>query len=400
MDKLNIAFYTDTYLPAIDGVVSSIINFRKELEKRGHRTYVFSTCKIGAPKPRDKGVFLYPGLDFKPYPQYNMAIFPYNSISQLRKLDIDLIHAHTPLVMGFAGLISARLGRYPLVGSYHTVINNRTVIDDYYPKNRQLKRFTKKYMLKYLQFFYRRCNATTVPSNAVAGMLHRYGGIENISVVPNSVDLSLFNSKVSGTAARERLGIRQKEKMVLYLGRISKEKKIETMLRAAASLTKRRNDIKFIIGGRGPAESYYRDMARRLGIQRHVRFIGHVERSALPGIYAAADLLCLPSTFETQGIVSLEAMATGTPVVGANYLALSELIKNGKNGEKFPPGDYMACARKIEKVLNDSSPYIRNTLSTANEFSVEKVTDRLLGVYDLVLSNYNGNNNGVFTERR
>lgn len=396
MNKLGIAFYTDSYLPAVDGVVSSILNFRAELERRGHTVYIFSSRKLNSEKQNAKNVFLYPGLDFKPYPQYSMAIFPYSSISKLKELNVDLIHAHTPLFMGFAGLMCAKLGRYPIVGSYHTVINNRAVINDYYPKNKQLKRFTSKYMLKYIQFFYRRCNATTAPSNAIAEMLRNYGGISNIRIVPNSIDLKVFNPKVDGSRMRNSLRIRDKEKMVLYLGRLSREKKIEVMLRAAAVITKKRDDVKFIIGGAGPAEQYYKNMAKRLGIQRHVRFLGHIEREALPTLYAASDVLCLPSTFETQGIVSLEAMATGKPVVGANYLALSELIKNGKNGEKFQPGDYLGCAGKIEKVLNDSSPYIRDALSTAKDFSVEKVTDRLLDVYDLVLSNYNGG----FTDRQ
>lgn len=390
MDKLHIAFYTDTYLPAIDGVVTSILNFRKELESRGHTVSIFSSCKIGAEKRRSKNVFLYPGIDFKPYPQYSMAIFPYNSLSTLKKLNIDLIHAHTPLVMGFAGLISSKLGRYPIVGSYHTVVNNRTVINDYYPKNEQLKKLTAKYMLKYIQFFYRRCNATTVPSKTMEKKLRNYGGIPNIKVVPNSIDLSTFNMDVDGSGMRRHLKIKERENVVLYLGRLSKEKRIEVFLKAAKVLLKKRNDTKFIIGGSGPAESYYKHLAKSLGIQGQVRFLGHVERKYLPHLYAASDLLCLPSTFETQGIVSLEAMATGKPVVGANYLALSELIKDGRNGEKFRPGDYLDCSKKIEKVLNDSAQYIPYTQSTAKEFSVEKVTDRLLDVYNLVLTRYNG----------
>ncbi len=390
MESLKIAFYTDTYLPAIDGVVSSILNFRRELERRGHSVYIISSCKIGAPKPKSGKVLLYPGIDFKPYPQYSMALFPYNSIVKLKTLGIDLIHAHTPLVMGFAGLMSAKLGRYPLVGSYHTMINNKSVVNDYYPKNKQLKKLTSMYMLRYIQFFYRRCNATTAPSEAVAEMLRRYGSIPNISVVPNSIDLQRFNPKVDGSSMRQRLGIKDSEGMVLYLGRLSKEKRIEVMLKAAAHLLKSRKDIKFVIGGSGPAEHHYMQIAKKLNLGKSVVFLGKVDRAALPHLYAASDLLCLPSTFETQGIVSLESMATGTPVVGADYLALSELIRSGKNGEKFNPGDYLGCARKIEKVLNDSSPYISETLKTAKDFSVEKVTGKLLGVYDSVLSEYNG----------
>ncbi len=398
MKNLGIAFYTDTYLPATDGVVSSILNFRKELERRGHRVYVFSSFKIGSERMKARNVFLYPGLDFKPYPQYSLALFPYNSTTELKKHRIDLIHAHTPMVMGFAGLVSAKLGKYPLVGSYHTMVDNKAVIRDYYPKNRQLRRFTSKYIRRYIQFFYKRCNATTVPSKVVAEMLGRYAGIGNIFVVPNSIDLKVFNTKVSGTQTRKFLNIGGREKVVLYLGRLSREKKIEVMLKAAAAMAKNNNSARFLIGGTGPAEAYYKALAKRLGLQKSVRFLGYVERKALPGLYAASDLLCLPSTFETQGIVSLEAMATGKPVVGANYLALAELIKDGKNGEKFMPGDYLGCARKIGKVLNNPSLYIRETVNTAKEFSVENATNKLLEVYDLVLST--ATNNGGFTERQ
>ena len=335
MERLGIAFYTDSYLPAVDGVVTSILNFKEELERRGHDVYIFSSKKLYTEAEKSKNVFLYPGIDFKPYPQYSMAIFPYNSMLKLKDLKIDVIHAHTPLVMGFAAMVSAKLGKYPIVGSYHTIINNKSVVQDYYPKNKQLKKITSKYMLKYIKFFYRRCNATTVPSDSIKLFLERYGGIQNISVVPNSIDLKTFNPNVDGSGLRASLGIRDNEKMVLYLGRLSKEKKIEVMLKAAAYLLKKRKDIKFIIGGTGPAEQHYKKIAGSLGLDRSVKFIGFVGNKTLPKLYAASDLLCLPSTFETQGIVSLEAMATGRPVVGADYLALSELIINGKNGEKF-----------------------------------------------------------------
>jgi 1,2-diacylglycerol 3-alpha-glucosyltransferase len=383
---LNIAFYTDTYLPAVDGVVTSILNFRSELERRGHKVYLFGSRNItrGSSHPESR-VFLYPGLEFRPYPQYSLALFPYNSMNKLKSLEIDLLHAHTPFIMGFAALVSSKVQKYPLVGSYHTLINNREVIKAYYPKNKQLKRFTSRYLLKYVKFFYRKCNATTAPSHAIMGMLQRYG-IENVSVVPNSVDLKVFNGRVSGEAMRESLGMRDGEKMVLYLGRLSREKRIDVMLRAASKITRKRKDIRFVIGGAGPSEAYYKGMARRLGLQKNVIFTGSVSRRQLPKLYAAADALCLPSTFETQGIVSLEAMASGKPVVGANYLALKELIKSGKNGEKFRPGDYMACAEKIEKVLNNTDAYINNALETAKEFSKEKVTDKLLDVYNLVLA--------------
>lgn len=383
--KLNIAFYTDTYLPAIDGVVTSILNFRKELTKRGHNVYIFTSKNInsGISRERDK-VFYYPGITFKPYPQYNVALFPYNSLTKLAALDIDIIHAHTPFVMGFTAMMGAGLNNLPILGSYHTLINNSQVINAYYPKNQRLKKFTAKYLFKYVKFFYNRCNATTAPSHAIENLLLRYG-IKNIRLLPNSIDLKVFNQKVEGGKTREKLGVKNSEKLVLYVGRLSREKRLEVLLKAAKLITKRNEKVKFVIVGSGPAEQYYKNLARRLNMHKDLRFVGTVDRESLPKFYAASDLFCLPSTFETQGIVSLEAMATGKPVVCADYLALKELVKNGYNGEKFRPGDYISCAKKIEKVLNDPKSYIRNAADTAKLFSTEKITDQLINIYSSLL---------------
>ena len=383
MEKLNLAFYTDTYEPAIDGVVSSIINFKKELESRGHSVYIFTSTKFLSKTPKRKNVFLYPGVGFKPYPQYSMALFPYNSILKLNKLDIDIIHAQTPFFMGFAGMMSAKLGKYPIVGSFHTMVNNKSVINDYYPKNPQLRKLTSKYLWKYVIFFYKKCNVTISPSTVITQML-KHHGLNTVTTVPNSVDTTHFTPKINGDQFRQSMGIKDNEKIVLYVGRLSKEKKLDVLLKAAKELSKKKKDIKFLIAGSGPADIYYKTIMRRLGLE-NVQFLGPISREKLPEVYAAADVFCIPSTFETQGIVALEAMASGKPVVCADYLALKELIINGKNGEKFNPGDYLACSKKIEKALNNSDAYIKEAVNTAMRFSPSKVTDKLLEVYSSVL---------------
>lgn len=386
MPRYNIAFYSDTYLPAVDGVVTSMLTFKKELERRGCKVYIFASRRaIKGKKYVSPSVFLYPGVGFKPYPQYSVALFPYYSALKLRSLDIDVVHAQTPFIMGFNSLLAAKLGRYPLIGSFHTLINSKS-LSSYYPKNRHLKKFYAKYLWKYTKYFYKMCDCTIAPSQAIASLLENHG-ISGVNVVPNSVDLSRFNPSVRGDAMRERLGIGEDEKMVLYLGRISREKKVDVMLRAAKALSRTRKDVYFIIGGTGPAADYYKRTAKRLGILDRVRFLGFVDDKDLPSLYAASNLLCLPSAnFETQGIVAIEAMAVGKPVVGSDSLALSELIENSKNGEKFKTGDYIGCSRKIEKVLNNCDAYKRSAISTSRTFSVEKVTDRLLKVYDSVLT--------------
>ncbi|MGH2639801.1 MAG: glycosyltransferase, partial [Rhabdochlamydiaceae bacterium] len=334
-------------------------------------------------------VFITSGIKFKPYPQYKIALFPYKSIMNLKELQVDIVHAQTPFTMGLAAMTIAKLDKYPLVGSFHTMINNKAIIESYYPNNKMLKEFTSKYLWKYTKFFYKRCDATIVPAATIGNMLAR-GGVQNLHVVPNSVDTSRFNPKNDGSTIRKRLRIKDREKVVLYVGRASREKRIEILLKAAKHIAKKRNDVKFVIAGTGPALDYYKNMANRLGLLGTVRFVGFVEQEMLAQMYAACDVFCIPSTFETQGIVALEAMATGKPVVGADYLALKELIKNGSNGEKFKPGDYLSCANKIERVLNNSQQYKQRAVETAKSFAIGRATDKLLEVYRLILDNKTG----------
>ncbi|MGC8710118.1 MAG: glycosyltransferase [Candidatus Micrarchaeia archaeon] len=388
MDKIKVAFYTDTYLPAIDGVVTSMLNFKRELENRGHEVYIFASGDADSKKVYSNShVFIMQGIKFKPYPQYKLAFFPYHTILKLQAENIDVVHAQTPFFMGFTALTISKLMKYPIIGSFHTLVNNSKVLDEYYPKNKTLKKFTSKYLWSYTKFFYRKCDKAIVPTKTIEELLAKQG-MKNIEVVPNSVDMKRFNTKINGDTIRDKLGLKDNERVVLYVGRISKEKRIEVMLKAAKVLSKKRDNVKFVIVGTGPAMKYYMTLANKLKLGDKVKFAGFASEGALPKYYAMSDLLCMPSTFETQGIVALEAMASGKPVVGSDYLALKEMIKNNYNGEKFKAGDYLQCASKIEKVLNNSSVYKRNAVAFASGFSVPKVTDRLLEVYNKILNDY------------
>ncbi|MEM3876828.1 MAG: glycosyltransferase, partial [Candidatus Micrarchaeaceae archaeon] len=194
--------------------------------------------------------------------------------------------------------------------------------------------------------------------------------------------LRRFNGKVNGKRMRNRLLTDGYEHIVLYLGRVSKEKRIDTMIKAARRI--KRKDVRFVIAGTGPALDHYKRLAAHYKLDGRVIFTGFVNDRDLPEYYAASDVLCMPSTFETQGIVTLEAMACNKPVVGADYMALKDLIIDGFNGEKFAPKSSIDCARKITKALDDKGMY-RGMLATARKYSIEKTTDKLLNVYKEVI---------------
>jgi 1,2-diacylglycerol 3-alpha-glucosyltransferase len=384
-ESLKIAFYTDSFLPAVDGVVISILNFRKELEKRGHEVYIYAsgTSKTRQMVKGDKNIVIVRGLKFKKYPQYNLALFPLASKLKTLNIKADINHAHTPFMMGMHALILSKLYRTPVVGSFHTLFTDRSVIKEYVVANKLVTKTIIKYSWKYARLFYNRCDGVTAPSTSIKNMLENRG-IRNVDVVPNGIDMKRFNKSVSGSDVRKKILKNKNDKLVMYVGRLSKEKRIETLIKAANIL--KDENIKFALVGNGPAMGHYQHMVERMHLQESVKFMGFVQNGQLPKYYAACDAFCIPSTFETQGVVSLEAMASGKPVIGADYLALKELIKNGKNGEKFRPNDSADCARKIRKVIDNTDSYKEMT-ATARRYSIERTTDDLLGLYRRVLNN-------------
>jgi 1,2-diacylglycerol 3-alpha-glucosyltransferase len=383
METLNIAFYSDTYLPAIDGVVTSMTSMRSELERRGHNVYVFVSGNKHTKSlvSKDPNIFVVPSTKFKKYPQYNIALFPFITYFKFKKINPDILHAHTPFSMGAYALLLGKLNKIPIAGSFHTLFTEKSVINEYLPGSPILKRYAIKYSWKYAKYFYNKCDRTIVPSNAIKMLLNRKG-IKNVVTIPNGIDTKKFNPRVDGSAVRESL-IDSNKKIIFYIGRLSKEKHLDVLIKAVKLLD---SDYKLVIGGTGPAMDYYKSIVAKMNMHDKVKFIGFIDDELLPKYYKAADLLCLPSTFETQGIVSLEAMAVGKPVVGADYLALHELIKNGKNGEKFKPGDAASCATKIEKVINNIGAY-KETVSTAKMYSVENVAGKLIDLYKEMLNN-------------
>ncbi|MGC8571730.1 MAG: glycosyltransferase [Candidatus Micrarchaeia archaeon] len=379
-EKLKIAFFTDSFLPATDGVVTSILSFKEELEKRGHEVYIFASGNSATKEAlgkikNNKNIFIIRGPRFKNYPQYNIALFPFDLPMKINNIQPDIIHAHTPFAMGGYALAIAKINKIPIVGTFHTLFTDKFVINEYF--SRHASRILQKYSWKYATFFYNKCNSVIAPSNPIKEILEKKG-VNNVVTLPNGIDFSRFNKRVNGSKIRAKFP--KGKKIVLYVGRLSKEKRLETLFKAARIL--KDEDIFFIIVGKGPAYNYYKDLTIKMKLN-NVKFEGFIEDELLPKYYAASDVFCIPSTFETLGIVAIEAMACGKPVVGADSLALSEIIKNNVNGEKFRANDSRDLARKIKKALNTEYKDIGNSI---DKYSIKNATDSLIAFYKEVIN--------------
>ncbi|MBI5226225.1 glycosyltransferase [Candidatus Micrarchaeota archaeon] len=382
-DSLGVAFFTDTYLPNVDGVVTSLLNTRAYLEAHGHAVYVFSAgSQSDARQNLDPHVTFFRSLTFPPYPQYKLALFPYWTATQaVKRHPVDLIHSHAITSMGLAARHVASQLHKPLVGTFHTMVTDGA---QYLTKNEWLKKQSSRVLWRAIALYYRGFDVVTAPSEATADLL-KQNGVPDVRVMPNGVDLQRFRPDLDRQLVRQLLGIAPDEQMILVAGRLGYEKNVDVVIKSAKSVLKT-HKVRFVITGDGPARPFYEQLAAAQGVRKVFEFEGFVNRKALPYYYAAADGVVSASAFETQGLSLLEAMACGTPCVGADALAIPETIDDGKNGFLFKSFDSHDCAEKIGDLLNqgtrEKSAFRKAARCKAEGYSLEKTGQKTLELYE------------------
>ncbi|MDO8339149.1 MAG: glycosyltransferase [Candidatus Burarchaeum sp.] len=377
---MRIAYFTDTYLPQRDGVVTTILESRRALEREGHEVYIFAAGSRREKKMNaDPRVFYHASAPFRPYPEYRVALFPFFAERTVKRLDIDLVHTHGMASMGLAALATSARLHLPLVGTFHTMVPDAT---HYLTKSKTIGRLGKRLMWRYLRWYYNRCDHVIAPSRWVAKILAEKG-IGNVHVVHPGIDTVKFSLRARGAAAkafRKKHGL-ESGPVVLHVGRVALEKNIETLIKSAIYVLEEIPDCKFVIAGKGPAEKHYRALVKAEGVGNAFRFAGFVPDEELPAAYGTADVLAFPSTFETLGLVALEAMACGTPVACADHEPLKEIVEEGKNGAVFSPHDPEACAAAIVRVYNRRGRMGSAARTTALKHEMRKSTAKLMEVY-------------------
>ena len=381
--------FTDSYLPTKDGVVTSILLTKGQLEKMGHEITVF------APEPyngqgREEGVQYFRAVSYRDYPGYSIPMFPSNKCEILRDLDIDIIHTHGVFFMGVRSMFAARTLHMPVVVSFHTMVTDAV---KYYARLPVPDWVITHLLWVYLRQLLERADAVVAPSTSIRDeLLEKAPDIRRIDVIPTGVDCSRFCPTNSGAKVRAKYGLNG-ERIVLHVGRIAREKNLELVMNGFAKLSAEEKDVRLMIVGDGPAKEHYMGLAKDIGIADRTIFTGFVPDEDLPSYYAACDTFVIASKFETQGLVALEAMASGKPVAGIDYRAISEIIDNDKNGFLFDESA-TDCADAISCAL--ASPIeIRNAArSKAETYSVSESVEKLVELYDFAMSEKNGRVNG------
>ena len=378
---MHIAVFSDTFYPQINGVVTSITNSSRYLANRGHKVMLFVPKSKGNIE-LGKNIYVEPikSLGFPTYEDYKIAL-P-QTIKCLRKINQfkpDIIHLHSPFSLGILGVMCAKTFSLPLVGTYHTLFPEFL---KYLPiPVLRENRFAKGMTWRYTNFVYNKCDVVTTPSQMMKKELKKHGVHSPIKVISNGVDLSIFH-KVTSVKATKKFKL--KNGYIIHFGRISYEKNIEVVLRSFKTVIKFHPSYDLIIAGKGPALGNLRKEAKRLGINKNVKFTGFVRENELVELLSSANAFATASTIETQGLALLEAMACALPVVGVDKMAIPELIQNGKNGFLVEPGDYRKMGLCLLKLTGNSKSRTRmgeNSLVVAKKHCLENAVSELETLY-------------------
>jgi 1,2-diacylglycerol 3-alpha-glucosyltransferase len=379
-EEMRIAMFTDSYLPSRDGVVTSILLSRKSLEALGHEVIIFAP-EPKDPKQREDGVYYFRSKSFNSYQGYSIPMFPTDKCHILKKLDVDIIHAQGLLFMGLRSMLAGRSLKLPVVVSFHTMITDAAKFYNFTPLPDWV---VTRLMWTYLKSLLKRADSVIVPTNAIKLELEEsVRRMRHIEVIPTGVDTTIFNPQNDGSAIRTKYGL-DGGKVILTVGRIAWEKNLDLILEGFKILHDQDPETKLIVAGEGPAKGHAKQKANDLGIQDSTFFPGFVPDADLPGLYAACDVFTIASKFETQGLVVLEAMATGKPCSGINYRAIAEIIKNNVNGFTFSESPE-SWALSTQMALRSSRDVSAQARARAEEYSLTESAKKMVDLYEYAI---------------
>lgn len=393
---MRILFISDVYFPRVNGVSTSIRTFVRELQAMGHEVRLLAPA-YGVDTEDEHWIMRIPsrGIYFDPEDRLMKYGAALEKLIDLRRYDFDLIHVHTPFTAHYLGLKLSHLLDVPCIETYHTFFED--YLHHYLPV---VPRPMAKWLARSISK--RQCNAVggvIAPSQPMLDMLRLYGVKAPAAVIPTGLLPKSFE-RADSASFRIKYDIPLDRPLALFVGRVAFEKNIEFLLHMTAELRKHQPDILLLVAGEGPAEESLHALSEQLGLQDHVRFIGYLDRNTeLNACYSAADVFVFASRTETQGLVLLEAMAQGTPVVALAELGTKSILVEGQ-GALIVQEDETAFAASVNSLLSNAER--RNKLGETgrryalNHWSAYVQAERLVQFYQTLV----GEESGTWLDRR
>lgn len=395
---MKILFISDVYFPRVNGVSTSIKTFVLQMQALGHEVHLIAPDYNTTTQEQAHWIKRVPARDIYFDPEDKLMKYgeAMKLLPSLMDEKYDLIHVHTPFVAHYLGLKLAKKLNVPLVETYHTFFED--YLHHYLPFIPQkIARGMAKLISK------RQCNAVNAivaPSQPMLDVLRSYGVKVPAQVIPTGLQDHSFQP-ADGKAFRQKYDIPLEVPVMLYVGRVAYEKNIDFLLGVAMVLSDTRPDILLVVAGEGPAEASLHKLAKSLKIEKNIKFIGYLDRATeLNACYQSADIFVFASKSETQGLVLLEAMAQGTPVVAIAELGTASILVEGQ-GALIAKENTLEFAEKVNQLL--IYPELRFELGkkartyVAAHWTASIQADRMVKFYISLIAGYAKSSGTVMT---
>ena len=372
---MRVGFFTEVYRPIVNGIVSSIDGLAAGLRALGHEVYCFAPHAPGYDEA-DGPVYRMPSLPLPIPTPYRLTV---PLVSRRKRTSVinrlDVLHAHSPFVTGWMSVRYARRLHIPLVYTYHTRLEEYAHYVPFEPNA------TRRAASTLTRNFANLADAVIVPTPAMRDRLIDIGVTARVEVIPSGIDLAHFSKGVRRNDLRSSFGVQQGERLLLFVSRLAREKNVDLLIDALADCGV---PSRLVIAGDGPERQSLQDRARANGIADRVRFIGEVDREALPDLYASADAFVFPSLTETQGLVLAEALAAGTLVVAADAPQVREVL--GETGRVVPPTAAAFCVAMATVPSAPDAEQSARSRACAARFGIDEQARKVSEVYDSLLT--------------
>ncbi len=384
--SFRIGLFSESFRPVQNGVTTSLLTLIDGLRTRKHQVWIFAPDNEQQTEP-EVNVQRFPSFVTSLNPNYPLA-YPFLPrlalASQFNRLRLDVVHTHTPFVLGLTGANLALSRGVPLVTTFHTFYSQYSHYVPLFPDS-----MTQNLLDVYLPWYYNRCAAILCPSQVAADALRQMGVESPIEVVPTGIALprAEHRTALARIQTREALGLAADTPLLLFAGRLAQEKNLSWLLANLCRVLYSVPRAKLLLAGDGPYREELEAEAERLQISGSVLFLGPLTRKQLDPLLASADVFCFPSPSETQGLVIGEARASGTPTVAIDAGGAPETIREGIDGFRVPEGDSEMFCQRIVQLLCDADLRARmraNALQNALEFVPERMIERVVDVYERV----------------
>lgn len=386
---MRIGLFTDTYPPYINGVSTSVLMLKQGLEKLGHKVYVVTVNSENFHYKKEDDVLMIPGVPIGIMDFRMTSLYPIRAQKIIKSWNLDVIHTHTEFGVGSFARLIAKQYNIPLVHTYHTMYEEYI----YYITKGYFDGASKK-LVEYLTLFL--CDKTVeeliVPTKKTYDLFkEKYKVKRDVHIIPSGIDVTRFYKenidKTKLEDLKKELNIKKDDFIILYVGRIAKEKNIEFLINNLKDITKKIPKAKMVIVGDGPDMNDLALLVHQNKLDKKVIFTGKVPWNDIPKYYQLANVFVTSSKTETQGLTVIEAMAASKVVIAIKDESFLLVMTDKQDGLFFETEE--EYKNLIYKIYNDkkyADIIAKQARITANQYNPVVYAKRVLKIYESVIN--------------